>query len=305
MFGITSRLTGVLSAAATSAILLAASTASAQQSTFVLFGDQSPDAPELRSPERYAHPITSPYFHEDSSVTTDLRLHFLYHDFPSAGVINGGSAKVAAAQVRVAITDRLQLVAYKDGYTDFDAGLTDESGWNDVAAGLKFAVINDWKSQFALAVGAGYEFPWGDDDVLHNSDELRLWVSANKGFGKLHFGGTFNYFFALGDDTDSPLSDSDYFSWHLHVDYWVCEWFSPVIEFNGYHLVDRNNEIVPFSGIDVTSLGGGGDVITYAVGAEVRPMDRLQIRGAVELPLTDDDDDLYGYRLTFSAIWSF
>ncbi|MFP4069710.1 MAG: hypothetical protein ACOC4K_04075 [Verrucomicrobiota bacterium] len=34
----------------------------------------------------------------------------------------------------------------------------------------------------------GYEFSLGDDEVLQDTDELRLWISANKGFDRLHLG---------------------------------------------------------------------------------------------------------------------
>lgn len=278
--------------------------ASAQHAKFVLFGEgmKGDDPVGFKAEHRFVHPMTSPYFHEDSFVTSDVRPYFLYHKFPTGGVIDGGDAKVYALQLRIALTDQLQLVAYKDGYTDFNAGLTDESGWNDIAAGIKWNFLQNWEKQLHAAVGAGYEFPWGDADALQNNGEVRLWASLNKGFDRLHLGLTGNVFFGTSDD--EPLGNSDYFSWHVHADYYVCKWFSPVVEVNGYHTFNDDDEVVPFSGIDVTNLGGGDDVVSMAVGFEVRPINDLGLRAAYEFPLTDGED-LLGYRLTFSAVYWF
>lgn len=92
---------GLLTAAA---VLTSATLASAQHADFVLFGTNKPAA-AVKPEQKFVHPISSPYFHEDSFVTSDVRAWFVYHNFPSGGVINGGDAKVYAAQVRLALTD--------------------------------------------------------------------------------------------------------------------------------------------------------------------------------------------------------
>jgi hypothetical protein len=288
---------------AAAAIVGAVSVASAQHARFVLFGkDFDPASAGFKPEHRVVHPMTSPYFHEDSFITTDIRPYILYHDFPSGGVIDGGSAKVYALQARLAITDHIQLVAYKDGYTDFDAGLIDDSGWNDVAAGLKWNFYQNWQQQLHIAVGAGYEFPVGDPSILQNNGEVRFWASVNKGFGPFHVGLTGNAFCSTSND--EPLGVGDYASWHLHLDYYTCKWFSPVVEFNGYHTFNDDGEVLPISGIDVTTLGGGDDVVSMAIGGEIRPAENIALRAAYEFPLSDGED-LYGYRLTFSAVLSF
>lgn len=281
---------------------LVSSIGSVASADFVLFGDSK--KPEVEPNNQVVHPITSPYYNEDSFVTTDVRLWYAYHNFANSSLINGGDAKVYAAQVRVALTDRLQLVAYKDGYVDFDSGLVQESGWNDVAAGLKYAILQDWENQMHAAAGVGYEFPVGSPGVFQNDDDVRVWASFDKGFDALHLGANVSYLVALGDD-NTGLGSSDTLNWHLHADYWINKYVSPVVELNGYHVVNRGTESVPFSGVDVANFGGGGDVITAGFGVEVRPIEDLGLRGAYELPLTDDDDDLYGWRLTFSAVYSF
>lgn len=277
------------------------------QGGFVLFGDSSV---ELAPEQKAVRPISAPYFHEDAFVTTDLRAWYVEHDFDSdtAGVLANGSATVMALQVRVALTESLQLVAYKDGYTEFDdAGpvLDDNSGWNDIGAGLKWAFIQDWENQLHMAAGIGYEFSLGDEDVLQDSDEIRIWLSWNKGFDKLHLGATANMILAQDSD-DSLLGNSDMITVHLHADYYLTEWFSPVVELNGYLAQDDAPAPVDFSGVDAGSLPGGEDNDTYtiAVGGEIRLLDALGLRLAYETEL-NDSDSLFGDRWTVSAVYEF
>jgi hypothetical protein len=254
------------------------------------------------------HPITAPYWHEDSFITTDLRPVYAYHAFPGE-ILGGGRATVAAVQLRVRLLKNLQLVAYKDGFFDIETKALDQHGWNDIAAGLKFAFLQRDDSQLHAAVGAGYEIAAGDDEVLQDDDELRFWLSVNKGFDRLHLGAVVNYHHSL-ENGDDNLGNSDVFSWHLHVDYQLCRWFSPVIEVNGYHVMDDNADntgvVTPFQGADVVNLGGNihEDVITAGVGGEIRPHERIALRAAYEFPLTDQTD-IFGHRWTFSAVLKF
>ena len=268
-------------------------------------GEASEEGLALAEERQAVHPLTSPYFHEDAFVTSDLRGWYVRHSFPETSAIGGGHASVYALQVRVALTESVQLVAYKDGLVDIDTGLIDESGLNDVAAGLKWAFLQDWETDTHAAVGAGYELGIGDDDVLQDDDEFRLWGSFNKGFDRLHLGANINFFFPVGSEDD--LGDSERMSWHLHADYFVNETFSPVVEINGYNtLSDGDNVAVPFSGVDVANLGGGDgeDVITAGYGFELRPADAFGVRIAHESPLTSNED-LFGHRWTLSAVWNF
>lgn len=250
------------------------------------------------------HPITGPYWNEDSFVGNDVRLVYAFHHFPGE-IFGGGHAAVYAAQLRVQLTKQLQLVAYKDGYMDIDLKNYADRGWNDIAAGLKYAFYQNDALQLHSAVGLGYEFASGDDNVLQDDDEVRFWWSINKGFGKLHLGATVNYFLAT-DNGDDGFGDSNHASWHFHADYQVCKWFSPVLEINGYHVFDEGDVVTPFSGTDVLNLGGNKNenTITGALGAEIRPCSNFAVRGAYERAL-NDDADLFGHRWTFSAVIKF
>ena len=268
---------------------------------FALYGEGTErPAPEARA----VRPITAPFFNEDAFITTDLRAWYIYHEFGSIdGEFNSG-----ALQVRVALADNFQFVAYKNGYSDFSgtdiAALND--GWNDVGLGLKYALFQDYGSQTHIAVGLGYEFGVGDDQVLQDSDEFRLWISGNKGFGNLHLGGTANFILAE-DNGDSLVGNSDLFTLHFHADYYVNQYFSPVVEVNGYFVSDEGSTGLPFSGVDIVSAGGGEDnhTLTYALGFEARPIELLGLRLAYETQLNNSEESLFGQRWSFSAVYEF
>lgn len=282
------------------ALTLAATTLNAAEG-FVLFGDNT-EKPAAE--EKFVRPVTAPYFHEDSFVTTDLRAWYLTHHF--YGDTIKGDVEVAALQVRVALTEKLQFVAYKDGYTKFNDTLIDgvvDEGWNDIGAGLKWAFLQDYENQVYMAVGLGYEFGWGDEDVLQDTDEYRVWVSWNKGYDKLHLGATANLILA-DDEDEGVLGNADLLTLHFHADYYLTEWFSPVVEVNGYM---SNGDALPFSGVDAVSINGGDgeDTWTGAIGAEFRPIgDDLGLRIAYETQI-NNDTSLFGHRWTASAVYEF
>lgn len=181
-------------------------------------------------------------------------------------------------------------------------------GWNDLALGVKYALLQDWENEHHIAVGIGYEFDWGNSEALHNTDELRLWISENKSFGKLHLGATFNYLIAV-DKNQGELGSSDMLTLHFHSDYYLADWISPVFEINGYFVTDDNGSgFSPYSGLDAVSLGSGQDedVWTAALGAEVRPFENnnVSVRAAYETDISDSEN-LFNYRWTFSAVYPF
>ncbi len=287
--------------------LMIRASADAQHADYVLFSDPNPRAAQVPDEQKHVHPLTSPYYNEDSFVTTDVRVWFLHHDFPKSSAIGGGTAQVYAAQIRVALTEKLQLVAYKDGYIDWDTAAISDSGYNDIAAGLKWNFIQDWDNQFHAAVGVGYELSTGSSSTLNDDDEWRFWASINKGYDRLHLGANVNHHIADDKSDSKGFGNSDTLDWHLHADYYICKFFSPVVEINGFHTTNEGSTApLLFSGVDVVNLGGGKseDVVTIGLGGEARPAENVAIRAAYEMPLTDQND-LFGYRWTFSLIWSF
>ena len=272
--------------------------------SFTLLGGSSESPP----PEKMTvSPISAPFLHEDAFVTTDLRAWYITHEL---GQING-SVDVAAVQARLALVENIQLLAYKNGYTMFNDTDLDpilDDGWNDIGLGIKYAIFQDWGSQTHIAIGFGYEFGVGDDQVLQDTDEYRFWLSINKGFGKLHFGAMTNYIIADGK-YDGLFGNSDMLTVHLHADYYLFKWLSPIIELNGYFVQEGDSSTgAIFSGVDLGSINGGedNDTITYALGFELRPFcESLGLRAAYEAQLNNDEESLFGYRWNFSAVLKF
>ncbi len=202
-------------------VLALAGRADAQHAETVLFGE--PNAAGLALPaERTAvHPLTAPYYNEDAFVTSDLRFWYVNHQFPGNSILDGGDATVYALQIRAALTESVQFVAYKDGFVDFNTTPIEESGMNDLAAGIKWAFLQDWETDMHAAVGVGYELGIGDEDVLQDDDEVRVWASYNNGMDRWHFGANANLTFPVG--SEDALGDSERLSWHLHGDYYLNE----------------------------------------------------------------------------------
>lgn len=284
------------------AIAGAASAASAQG--FMLFGDKNV-LPE--GDQQFVMPITSPFYNENSLVTTDVRLVFAHHRFNDDSILGDDAwANVVGVQARLAFTETLQLVAFKDGYIDLEGDVVDTEGFNDIGAGLKWQFWRDVESNFYAAAGAGYEFSFGQARALQDDSEARVWLSVDKGFGKLHFGGTLNGRFSTSDD-DRDNGNSNVLTWHLRADYRLTEKFSPVIEINGYHIINDSDTGVPLNGADVLNFGAtdADPTISGGVGVEYRFTPTVAVRGAFEAPLSDNDESLFGTRYTFSVVISF
>ena len=290
------------------------------RATFMCSDRRFHDDPELLWPgflsgmrgfEHFYEPVGNPLYFESPFNNTSLRLLYLHHDFPSGSQIGGGDANVWAAQVRVALTERLGFIATKDGYTDLNAGiLPHDGGWNDLAAGLKYAFIMDRDSDFVLTGGVRWELSNGDLGILQgDAQELSPFVSFAKGFDRLHL---------LGNVTGRLPMDSDrgnfILSWDLHLDYEVAPevlpGFAPLIELHGLHyLSDGDHMPLSVGGFDYTNLGSsevaGDAVISAGAGFRWKFTPNASFGTTWAFPLHNPDNDIMGNRLTvdFMLTW--
>lgn len=265
----------------------------------------------LRGFEQFYEPIGNPIYFESPFNNSELRLLYIYHHFSSDSQIGGGHLNVAAAQIRVALTERLAFIATKDGYSWMDAGILPEaSGWNDAAVGLKYVFIADRENAFLLAGGMRWEWENGDRDVLQGqSQELSPFISAAKGFDRLHF---------IGDVTGRlPMdhNDASYIvMWDLHVDYEIAPkllpGLAPLFEVHGLHyLSDGTSLPLSVGGLDYTNIGSmsvsGNSVYWAGIGARWKLTPHASIGADYEFPLCNDGGDLMGDRVTvdFRLTW--
>lgn len=262
----------------------------------------------LRGFEHFYEPIGNPIYFESPFNNTSLRLFYLYHDFPDGSQIGGGELNVFAAQVRVAITERLGFIATKDGYSRLNAGiLPPDDGWNDFAIGLKYVLIADRENDFVLTTGMRWEWQNGDRGTLQGRDqELSPFLGFAKGWG---------YFHLLGNITPRlpmDIREGNYIlQWDLHADYEILPealpGFAPMFEVHGLHYLS-DGEALPLAvgGLDYSNIGSsnvaGDSVIWGGPGFRWKLNPHLAIGAAYEFPFHDPDNDIMEQRVTVDMI---
>jgi hypothetical protein len=187
-------------------------------------------------------------------IRSEVRPIFAYHRIDDGFITGGGDAYLYALQVRYAITDRLAFIATQDGY--FDVELKNGAslkGWMDLAAGFKYALIDDKADQFILTPGFTFHIPTGNEEVFQGrgSGEWNLFVSAEKGFDELHVSANVG----LRVPNDTSLQ-STIFHYSAMVDYHVCDLFIPFIVANGWTVASGGNGLpIDSEGYDVINFG--------------------------------------------------
>ena len=248
-----------------------------------------------------------PTIFESAVVEGSVRPMVMYQRLPETSIFGGGDLQVYAVQLRVPITDRLGLIATKDGYIDLnpDNG-SDEEGFADVAAGLKYALIDDREAGLIVSPGFVFEVDAGNHDVFQGNGDgvLRTFVSA--GLARADFNLLGNLGFNLPVDGADETHSLDY---HLHLSYDAHEHVQPLVEVHGISFT-RNARALPvnFEGGDLINLGAsrvaGQNVFTGAIGARFPINDTVSLGAAYEFPL-GSRNDLLADRFTFDAVISF
>lgn len=253
-------------------------------------------------------PITAPNYSEDPYITTDVRGTYVTHTFPSNTSFNGTRRAfdfhTYDFQGRYALSDDLQIMVSKLGAAELHRVGPEEVGLTDLALGVKYSLLSDWKAGTHVAVGAGFELGIGDEDVFGDDSEFRIFGAYGKNFENFNFSASANAIFATGSEDLSGDSDSLFLN--LHLDYALNEMVSPVVELNYFKTLSEGDNVTPVSGVDIANFGGNEDedVMTIGLGGELRIIEDVAMRLTYETPLTDSED-LFGYRWTASAVWTF
>jgi hypothetical protein len=259
-------------------------------------------------------PVANPIYFEDPRITSEVRPVFMQHwlpdtfDFEGGSVPLGGDVQVFAIQLRYALTDRLGLIATKDGYIEFkpDHTLDHAYGFANLAAGLKYALVDDVEHQFILTPGFTFEIPTGDDEVLQGEGdgEWNIFVSAAKGWDNLHLTG--NIGLRLPMDADEQTTQLHY---SLQVDYYTCDYFIPFLVINGYTIlsegdnrllgVDLNTEMYDLINYGSTAAKGN-TMLTMGGGFRSKLCRCLELGAAYEAGV-----GIFDSRVTVDLIWHF
>ena len=263
--------------------------------------------------EGFARPITNINFHHPF-IRNEVRPLFMYHWFPETNAVDGGSLRLYAMQLHLALTSDLQFTLYKGGYVDLDAGaFDDDRGFADFAFGLKYKLWEDVEEPAALAVGVGYETKSGDRAVLEGmgSGFFDVFTSYAREVGDVNVIATAGVFLPRNSSEDNRT-----YHWHLHADYPLTPSLSPLVEVNGFHYdgnAHRNAGLgrdapLGVEGYDYTTLGAddvrGNDVITGALGMRYALSEDISLGAAWEVPLTSRKD-VFQKRLTLDLVLRF
>jgi hypothetical protein len=260
--------------------------------------------------QRYVAPVANPLFNETPYITTELRPIWLHNAIPNRFVSTGGRIDVIAAELRIALTDRLGFIASKDGYVraHFNNVLPDEEGFANISAGFKYAVYSDPATNTLLTLGIEYEPPSGYLKTAGISLQgrgggfLDLFATGTRSFGPFALQGSIGYNHALDSGNDSSI-----LHYSAHVDIEVAPGVFPMLELNGFSVVNGGRRLaLDVEGVDLVNFGStqGGTVITAAVGTRYRLNQHVQFGAAYEAPITGRQDILE-WRFYLDAVLSF
>jgi hypothetical protein len=251
----------------------------------------------------FISPMTNPVFFEDPRNLTEARLIYVHHSLPDT--LGNGDLNIVALQLRAKITERLSVIANKDGYIFASGDAPLDDGWADVGAGVKYLLFADPETQQLVSTGVTFEIPGGSTRALQgNGDgEFNLFLT-----GGTQLGDSFHWVSCAGLRLPSDTKDeSQVFYWSNHWDKMLRwnGWYA-FTELNWYHYLSGGDGGVPgIGGMDFFNFGStgvaGDDVLTWAFGLKYKPTTLSELGIAYEIPVTDNRDVLEN-RLTFDAI---
>lgn len=259
--------------------------------------------------DRYVPPLANPLFNETPYITTELRAIYFHQEIPNS-FVSSGTIDVVAAEVRIALTERLGFIASKDGYADieFDDVLEDDSGFANISLGLKYAFISEPEDDLIITAGAEYEVPTGNLETsgieLQGQGDgfLDLFLTGAKAFGALGLQASFGTNIAIDSNEDSSM-----LHYSAHANYEVYPNLFPMIELNGFTTIDNGNRTPgDFEGVDLVNFGAtdSGTVVTLAGGLRYRLLDYLILGVGYEAPISDREDILES-RTYIDAVFHF
>jgi len=253
----------------------------------------------------FISPMSNFVFFEDPRTLTEARAIFFDHKLPNrVGDLNlpGGNVQLYAIQLRFALTERLSVIAVKDGFVvaDMNGGPLDtllNDGWADVTAGLKYNLLRDTQAGSLLSAGFTYELPIGSQRTLQDigDGEFHLFASAGQRLwdGLGHYLGTVGMRLPLDDSVQTTS-----IHWSNHVDVMLTEKVYAFTEFVWWHWTESADSGLPLGvgGHDVFNLSStnvaGNDLVTQSVGLKYKANGNSELGLAYEFPLTGNRDIL-------------
>ncbi len=280
--------------------------------------------------ENARRPISNPTLFDLALPTTNVHAIAMFQRLP--GFVNttagplpmGGDVQVYALQFEIALSERLSIVATKDGYVNIDAGTrplwSDESGFANLAGGLKYAFIYDPASSTALSGTVTFELPTGNHDVFQGEGDgaVNLILSGLKMWDRFQVAAGAGVHLPF----DGQMATTSFTS--AHASYETSRWFIPLVEVNWHHVLEAGSGrpsffsqagggvpvVATFEGSDLLNFGASNasqnrDFVTAALGFRSRLTDHLDAGAAYEIPLTSKEDGIMEDRITLDLLWRF
>jgi hypothetical protein len=241
----------------------------------------------------FISPVTNTVWFEDPRSLTQLSGVFINQQIPEDSPLAGGDLQVYGLQAYLALTERLAIIAPKDGFVTLQAdAIPHEEGWADIATGFKYVLVRDTANRFLLTGGLVYEWSQGSRDVFQGNGDgvYNFFLSAGKGIGCGHV------LAALGWHLPGHGGEeSESYFYSLHLDYQIGDGWYPLWELNGIHYTESGNRLpLSVEGGDLINLGAsdvaGNDVVTMAVGLAKVFSPHLSLSAAYEFPVTGRED---------------
>lgn len=259
-------------------------------------------APSDRCFRGFISPQTNPLFFEDPRTLTEVRFHFVEHFVPDDNVLfQGGDAQYIAAQLRVALSERLSFIATKDGYIWLqpdNPALDDTDGFADAAAGLKYNLLRDPSSQTILSAGFTFEIPFGTEKVFQGSGDGEFHVFL---CGGQELAPGIRWLTGTGFrlPTDDEVRSTMWY-WSNQLSRQLSDRLYAVAECNWFHWTESGEALpgIDFEGGDLFNLGAGdvagNDVVTLGVGARYKPNCLDEFGVAYEFTVSEREDLMEG-----------
>lgn len=218
----------------------------------------------------FTGPFSNAVQAKDPRSLTEARLIFLENwSAPGTPVVGAGDAQLYALQLRLALTDRLQVFADKDGIVRLSPqGGSSVTGLANLAAGVKYAFIRDVENQFIGSFVLQYEAPTGYANIFQGQGGGLLGAYAV--FGK-EFWDHYHALIQFGQNASMNVQNSGYFMTSAHLDRRFGR-FTPFYEANWFYY-NQNGNYLPTLGIEgggLLNLGAGNVVglsyVTNCVG---------------------------------------
>ena len=251
----------------------------------------------------FISPMSNFIFFEDPRTLTEARAIFFHHQLPDRiGTLGlpGGEVQLYALQLRFALSERLSLIAVKDGFivTNFNnAPLNNllDDGWADVTAGLKYNLLRDPQAGRLLSAGLTYEIPIGSQRTLQDigDGEFHAFVSGGQRLwnGLAHYLTTVGFRFPVDGGVQSSA-----IHWSNHFDVKLTERIYAFSEYVWWHWTDSANNGLPLgvSGQDAFNFSStnvaGNDLLTQSVGVKYKASGNSEFGVAYEFPLSNFKD---------------